>query len=203
MVKWIIFDVFSTLVEKDKGYTTSEFQRLIGVKVTKEQFLRGFEEAACTRNFKNNKEAARAICDYFHLSCNEQKLKEMSAFRDQGVLKTKLYSGYSKLLPLLKKKGFKLGVLSNTTHSEIKPVEKLYSKYFDNFFYSSDIGLLKPFIEIYEYVLEKLNVKPEEILFIDDKEANLVIPRQLGWKTFYFKGKVTELNAFLKKEKLI
>lgn len=203
MIKWIIFDVFSTLVEKDHAFGLREFRKIIGVKISQEQFVRGFEEAVCTRNFKNNKEAAIALCDHFNLSCNIEKLNRMSAFRTKGLTKIKLYSGYSKLLPLLKKKGFKLGILSNTTHSEIHPIEKIYVKYFDEIIYSSDIGLLKPFYPAYDYLLKKIKIKPEEILFIDDSEANLIIPKELGFKTFHFKGNVKDLEKYLKKEKLL
>ncbi len=203
MVKWILFDVFSTLVRKDPAFSLSHLQKLVGVKLSKEQFTRGFEAAVCTRNFKDNREVAKEICNYFNLDCNEDALNKMTVFRTKGLMKSKLFPGYPKLLTQLKKTKVKLGVLSNTTHSEIAPVEKLYSKYFEKDFYSSDIGLLKPFPEIYEYVQKNLKVKPEEILFIDDLEANLVIPKRMGWKTFYFKGKVSELTAFLKKEELI
>lgn len=51
---------------------------------------------------------------------------------------------------------------------------------------SSDVGAMKPNKEIYEIAQKRLKIKPEEILFIDDKEENLVIPREMGWKTVLF-----------------
>ncbi len=51
---------------------------------------------------------------------------------------------------------------------------------------SSDLGVIKPIRDIYEIAQEKANVKAEEILFIDDKEENLVEPKKMGWKTILF-----------------
>jgi putative hydrolase of the HAD superfamily len=47
---------------------------------------------------------------------------------------------------------------------------------------SSDLGVIKPSKDIYEIAQEKANVKAEEILFIDDKEENLIEPKKMGWK---------------------
>jgi len=51
---------------------------------------------------------------------------------------------------------------------------------------SSDLGVIKPSRDIYEIAQEKSRVKAEEILFIDDKEENLVEPKKMGWKTVLF-----------------
>ena len=53
-------------------------------------------------------------------------------------------------------------------------------------FESSKIGLRKPEKKIYIYVLEKLKVKPENILFIDDLGINLKPAREIGFLTYKF-----------------
>ncbi|MGI5826052.1 MAG: HAD-IA family hydrolase [Patescibacteria group bacterium] len=40
--------------------------------------------------------------------------------------------------------------------------------------------------EIFELTLERLGVKSEEAVFIDDREDNLVVARELGIKTVLF-----------------
>ena len=47
-------------------------------------------------------------------------------------------------------------------------------------FYSFDIGYLKPERQAYEHVLGKLEVQPEDALFIDDKARNVIAAEQLG-----------------------
>lgn len=67
----------------------------------------------------------------------------------------------------------------------------------ENIFRSSEIGFGKPDPEIYEYVLNKLNRKPEEIVFIDDREKNLVPARTMGINVIQFKS-LEELKIELK-----
>ncbi len=66
-------------------------------------------------------------------------------------------------------------------------------------FNSALLGVRKPGSEIYEYVTKKLNAKPEEILFIDDRGYNLVEPKKLGWKTIHFTGNMSSVYKALKK----
>ena len=47
-------------------------------------------------------------------------------------------------------------------------------------------GMIKPNLDFYEKVQKESLVKPDEILFIDDKEENLIVPKNLGWKTVLF-----------------
>jgi len=58
--------------------------------------------------------------------------------------------------------------------------------------------MAKPNAEIYELAQRKTGFKAEEILFIDNGEKNLIIPRKLGWKTFLYDTKnVAAANALL------
>ncbi len=61
---------------------------------------------------------------------------------------------------------------------------KKFKKNFSHVFESSKIGLRKPEEKIYKYVIEKLNVRPENILFMDDLGVNLKPARTLGFKTY-------------------
>ena len=61
----------------------------------------------------------------------------------------------------------------------------------------------KPDINIYKYVLEKIKKEPEECVFIDDREANLIAPKNLGIKTILFHTREqceNELKLLLEKE---
>ena len=64
---------------------------------------------------------------------------------------------------------------------------KAFEEFKDNFSYtfeSSKIGMRKPEIEIYKYVIKKLKVNPENILFIDDLGINLKPAKIIGMKTY-------------------
>ena len=63
-----------------------------------------------------------------------------------------------------------------------------FRKYFKKNFISGELGLAKPDLEIYLYVLKKLNAKPEECIFIDDKRENCIAAAKLGIKSIIFKN---------------
>lgn len=54
---------------------------------------------------------------------------------------------------------------------------------------SSKIGFRKPSPQIYEFAELQANVPPSEILFIDNREKNLIVPRQMGWQTYLYESK--------------
>lgn len=53
---------------------------------------------------------------------------------------------------------------------------------------SSKVGAVKPERTIYEIATEQANVKPSEILFVDDSRPNLVAAEHLGWHVLWFDG---------------
>ena len=76
------------------------------------------------------------------------------------------------------------------------------SSYFDSTIISALIGLHKPNIEIYEYALKETNSMPNECLFIDDLEHNLVPAKELGIQTILFED-CEKLKDELKEKNLI
>lgn len=54
---------------------------------------------------------------------------------------------------------------------------------------STQVGYRKPMPEIYQIAQEKSGVPAEEILFIDNRAKNLIIPRGLGWQTYLYDSK--------------
>lgn len=96
-------------------------------------------------------------------------------------------------------RSYRLAILSNwddrlellLDHHEISP-------YFEAIFNSHHIGMAKPDEESYRYVLEQLQVKPEELLFIDDRERNTSVAERLGITSLVFRdlpALVGELRA--------
>ncbi|TSC60542.1 MAG: putative hydrolase of the HAD superfamily [Parcubacteria group bacterium LiPW_15] len=83
----------------------------------------------------------------------------------------------------LKVKGYVLGVLSTQFHlSKNVLIPKKYYRDFDALEISCDDGLKKPDKKCFMSILEKLKVKPEDSVFIDDKQENL------GMKSLIFKN---------------
>lgn len=105
--------------------------------------------------------------------------------------------GTREIIEKLREKGFKLGLLSVHAKEWIDYCNKKfdYHKLFYSILYSFEVGIRKPDKRIYELILERLKAKPNECVFIDDQERNLVPARELGMKTVCF-----EDSEQLKKE---
>ena len=89
----------------------------------------------------------------------------------------------------LHKAGYSVSLMSNTFDIHAKSNElKGFYDLFDNVFLSNEIGLRKPELEKYKYVLRKLNTKPKYCIFIDDKMRNLIPARQLGINVIKFES---------------
>ena len=89
----------------------------------------------------------------------------------------------------LKKRGYKIAVLSDQwILSKEALMPKEYYKKFDEVIISCDVGLRKPNPLIYKLAIKKLNLKPSEILFIDNQVWNTKPANKLGIKTILFKN---------------
>jgi len=58
-----------------------------------------------------------------------------------------------------------------------------YDEVFDSSFYSSDVGWAKPSAEFFRHVVEALGVSPDEVLFVDDSQANVDGARVAGLRS--------------------
>lgn len=92
------------------------------------------------------------------------------------------------------KKDYKLYLLSNTNEIHIEEINRYLQQncgiqdirhLFDKAYLSYEIGMRKPGVEIYNYVLESHNLNPKETLFIDDSQANIDGAEEAGIMGLY------------------
>jgi len=103
-----------------------------------------------------------------------------------NIIENKLLIRY---LVTLKRKGYRLGILSIQQHlSKEVLIPKKYYNLFNSMVISCDDKIRKPEPESYFLSLNKIGVKPEEALFIDDKPENLDAAEKLGINTLIFKN---------------
>jgi len=92
----------------------------------------------------------------------------------------------------LKIDGYQLGIISNMVWEVLDYMRAhfdwLRQDLFTSQVYSCHWRVIKPDPRIYRISLEELGRKPEECLFIDDREANLAAAQKLGFKVFHFQG---------------
>ena len=72
---------------------------------------------------------------------------------------------------------------------------------FDVIIISSEVGLMKPDPEMYHLTLERLRILPQEAIFIDDKENNVIAAQAVGMVGIQFKDStqtIREIDRILK-----
>ncbi len=95
--------------------------------------------------------------------------------------------GLFKIARQLKKEGYRLAILSDQWHlSKDALIPKKDKKIFEKVILSCDVGLRKPNKEIYELIIKKLKIKPEQSIFIDNQPWNILPANKLGFNTILF-----------------
>jgi epoxide hydrolase-like predicted phosphatase len=95
-----------------------------------------------------------------------------------------------RLLPALKKQGYRLYYLSNFPLDIFEEVRAGYFffRYFDGGLISAEAKSSKPEPEIYKILMEKYLLLPNECLFIDDLEKNVKTAEAIGMKGIFTNG---------------
>lgn len=106
-----------------------------------------------------------------------------------GGVKAKIRPKMKKLVFHLKKNKVKTAVISNVSEPYAKRHFALgHYQIFDYLILSHEVGLRKPDIRIYHHALYVVDVKPEESIFIDDREENVKVANQLGMKGIIYEN---------------
>ena len=96
-----------------------------------------------------------------------------------------LYPETIEVLEYFKNKGYKIGVISDTSPSLQYSLEQLgIAKYFDSFIASSLVGAGKPSPIIFNVALDSVGVKAEESLYVDDYKPEADGAREQGFTSF-------------------
>ena len=110
------------------------------------------------------------------------------------------------LLLSLKSK-YKLFLLSNTNAIHIKAISnqlgntqwKDFCNLFDKMYLSHEIGVRKPSIEAFQFILKQQKLNPNEVLFIDDSPQHIEGAKKLGINCYHLKDRKISLLYFLTK----
>jgi 2-haloacid dehalogenase len=88
----------------------------------------------------------------------------------------------------LKKTGVRCYALSNMERENWERRFGIYDflAWFDGYFISGLEGVIKPDSEYFERALERFNLHPDEVLFIDDRADNVAAARALGMPAVVF-----------------
>jgi putative hydrolase of the HAD superfamily len=84
---------------------------------------------------------------------------------------------------------YKVGLMTNIMPGLVKQMlarDILPNIAYDAIIDSSEVGFIKPEVEIYEAAQNLTGYAPEELLLIDDSRPNLMAAERLGWHVLWF-----------------
>lgn len=134
-------------------------------------------------------------CDKYHLKL-DPNYSMLNYFLDHFEINSELWPIVDKL-----KSTTKVGLLTDQYLGMLDGIFKrniLPPVEWDVIIDSSVEGVKKPMPEIYQLATTRAGVAPAEILYIDNREKNLVPARELGWQTYlYDSSNYDQANADL------
>jgi len=185
MIKAIIFDWGGVLIDETLGALDSYCASILKVDVdsynlVRQKYLDDFALGNITENkFWQN------VCDELDRDAPQSK----SLWGDAVKVVFKKKPEIFKLINKLKKQGYKIGFLSNTEMPAVKYwQENDYAKYFDEVVFSCVEHVAKPDKEIYVLMCKRLNIVPQEAVFIDDKFDFIEGAKRVGMGGIIFKN---------------
>lgn len=123
-------------------------------------------------------ENAQGICQKWFDDFSEVVLEAM--YQNQGVIA---------IVKELQSQGYRTPLFSNVTIGEAEWLKRKDDyEHFSPLFLSYEMDLAKPDPRSYEYVLNHLQLKPQEVIFIDDKKENVDAAVALGIYGIQFKN---------------
>jgi len=95
---------------------------------------------------------------------------------------------------------YKVGILSNAWSDARAVLNQKFDldSYVDDAIYSAEVKLAKPDVRIFQLALERLGVRAEEAVFVDDVLENVQAAQSLGMKGVQFKSTEQTINEIVK-----
>lgn len=174
MIKWIFFDVGSTLVDETAAYDRRARDVIAGTNITFQQF-NDMRIALARQGLDGNSAAIK----HFGLT-------KMPWHSEDEIP----YADAQSTLTSLSQKGYKLGIIAN---QKLGTAERLESwglrQYFDLIVASAEIGYAKPDLRIFQKALALAGCTAQECVMVGDRLDNDMRPaKAIGMTTVWVKN---------------
>ena len=174
MVKWIFFDVGSTLVDETEAYDHRVREMISGTSITFKEF-----------------DDVRIALAQQGVDGNSAAIKHFGLTKSPWHSEDEVpYSDAHSTLAALIDKGYKLGIIANQKLGTEGRLESWgLRQFFDVVAASAEIGYSKPDKEIFEKAFELAGCTAAESVMAGDRLDNDIIPaKAIGMKTIWVKN---------------
>lgn len=181
--KAIIFDLGAVILNINYQNTIDEFTKL-GVNNAAT-----FYSKKVQTNLFNQIETGMISSNEF-LKALQKKTKNANINQVEKAWNAMLLDLPEERIQLIEKlkNNYSIYLLSNTNAIHIDAIKKqlgkrkwlAFCKLFDKMYLSHELGLRKPDVKIFEYILNEQKLKAEEVFFIDDSPQHIASAKKIG-----------------------
>ena len=187
----IIFDFGGVLLNIDYQKTYDELGHLLGYRGLPTEMTDEFRDILI--RFEKGEMGTESFIWALQRTSKKEIPHGDAIIRAWNAMLIGWFPGTFKLLEELGQK-YNIFLLSNTNalhigwvHHDLKITHTLHGfeqRFFKKVYYSHEIGLRKPDIDIYRFVTEDAKLLPEETIFIDDLAENIMGAKKTGWNVY-------------------
>jgi len=198
-VRAVLFDILHTLVD-DSGFPRYQLRRLLEEegysldgrafeavynRLTAEEY--DWETAAVERPFRTMKDRHRARLEALYRHFRLDARRDLATDTEQlweKIATSAVYPEVPKVLSALESRGYRLALISNADDDD--PVIRALFRAempvsFEVVVTSQGVGAYKPDARIFEHVLQRLELGPEQVVLVGDSPTSDVIgARRVG-----------------------
>lgn len=97
------------------------------------------------------------------------------------------------------KQSYKIGLITDNGEKRIEVLSAMWDlkNLFSTITTSCQVGVFKDDEKIFQQALASIQSVPEECIFIDNGEKNLIVPAQMGFKTYYFDETKNDIESLI------
>ena len=216
MIKAVIFDAGEVIHYRD-GKTLrpiTDFLKKKGYNISPDKLKKAYDEDVLSayKGKISKDEHLKKILEFLKIRYNDNFFTEFANIFREYFSTTKLTKNIPNVFEIIKSMGIKIAILTDTFSTEEKRWEWFKNNnlahHIDYIFCSSVTGHTKDEKEAYETVLQRLNLKPDEVIFVGHKKYEMQGAKLGGIKSvslekgvggdYYIKG-ISEILELIKK----
>ena len=190
-IRGIVFDLFGTLTSFNQRRFIRDVLSAFNTSVMAGSLASSLNQLMVT-SYEDNSKVLEHWCRTIGIgNPSDDDKKIFDQILKHHLDTVEFIPGAESVLRFYSSKGYKLGLLSNSTQSfRDSFLNSELSKYFDEIVFSCDIGISKPDRAAYELIARKLDLKMEECLFVGDSKKNdYEAPKKFGMSAYHVKSK--------------
>ncbi len=193
-IKNIIFDFGGVILDLDRENAVNKFKS-VGVEKA-DEYLDKYHQKGIFLQCENGEIGELEFVEKLRELCNKDiSYQDVYEGWNAFIVNTEKYK--LDYLLSLRERGYKVLLLSNTNPFVMKWArsneftDEGYSidHYVDKAYVSYEIKSVKPERAIFDYMINDAQIKPEESLFVDDGEQNIIAGKEVGFQTLLTKNR--------------